>query len=139
MRRGLDNLEVALRDPSFLQANLRDADPNRVLQLRHDFQTRRASIHVQTRAEARTFVSQSAIRLHQALNVAAAPVVLEFAFGACDSLDDYTTYLTPDKLDDLYSMIQGNFVGLGVELKLDPIGLKLMNVLKGGSTPPWTC
>lgn len=135
LRRGLDNLEVALRDPAFLQANVQNAEPERVLQLRRDFQARRASIHVQTRAEARNLVSQICDQARQSLDIDAAPVILEFAYGACDSLDDYTTYLTPDKLDDLYSMIQGNFVGLGVELKLDPIGLKLMNVLKGG--PAW--
>ena len=135
LRRGLDNLEVALRDPSFLQANAPNAAPDRVLQLRHSYQARRASFHVGTRAEVRIFVGQVCDQARQVLNVDAAPVILEFAFGACDALDDYTSYLTPDKLDDLYSMIQGNFVGLGVELKLDPLGLKLMNVLKGG--PAW--
>lgn len=135
LRRGLDNLEVALRDPSFLQANSPAAPPEGVLRLRRAYQERRATIHVTNQAEARMFVSQTCDQARQALNVAAAPVILEFAFGACDALDDYTSYLTPDKLDDLYSMIQGNFVGLGVELKLDPMGLKLMNVLKGG--PAW--
>ena len=49
-------------------------------------------------------------------------MILEFVYGACDALDDYTSYLTPDKLDDLYAMIDGNFVGLGIELKLDGEG-----------------
>jgi carboxyl-terminal processing protease len=62
-------------------------------------------------------------------------VILEFTYGACDALDDYTTYLTPDKLDDLYAMIDGNFVGLGIELKLDGQGLRLVGVIRGG--PAW--
>jgi carboxyl-terminal processing protease len=135
LRHGLDNLEVALRDPSFLQANSPDAAPERVLHLRRLYQERRARIGVRSTAEARAYVSQVCDEARQDLNINAASIVLEFAFGACEALDDYTTYLTPDKLDDLYSMIQGNFVGLGVELKLDPLGLKLMNVLKGG--PAW--
>ena len=49
-------------------------------------------------------------------------MILEFVYGACDALDDYTSYLTPDKLDDLYAMIDGNFVGLGIELKLEGDG-----------------
>ena len=61
--------------------------------------------------------------------------MLEFTYGACDALDDFTSYLTPDKLEDLYAMIDGNFVGLGVELKLDKEGLLLVGVIRGG--PAW--
>ena len=53
----------------------------------------------------------------------------------CDALDDFTSYLTPDKLEDLYAMIDGNFVGLGVELKIDKEGLRLVGVIRGG--PAW--
>ena len=63
------------------------------------------------------------------------PVLLEFTCGACDALDDFTSYLTPDKLEDLYAMIDGNFVGLGIELKNDPQGLRLVGVIRGG--PAW--
>ena len=54
----------------------------------------------------------------QGIGLASTPVLLEFTCGACDALDDFTSYLTPDKLEDLYAMIDGNFVGLGVELKM---------------------
>ncbi len=58
---------------------------------------------------------------------------MEFVFGTCDALpDEYTAYLTPDKLDDMFAIIDGNFVGLGVELKLDPLGLRLVGVIRGG-------
>ena len=60
---------------------------------------------------------------------------MEFTCGACDALDDFTSYLTPDKLEDLYAMIDGNFVGLGVELKIDKEGLRLVGVIRGG--PAW--
>ena len=63
------------------------------------------------------------------------PVLLEFTCGACDALDDFTSYLTPDKLEDLYAMIDGNFVGLGIELKSDREGLRLVGVIRGG--PAW--
>ena len=62
-------------------------------------------------------------------------MILEFVYGACDALDDYTSYLTPDKLDDLYAMIDGNFVGLGIELKLEGKSLRLVGVIRGG--PAW--
>src|SRR5262249_30149410 len=63
------------------------------------------------------------------------PILMEFTCGACDALDDFTSYLTPDKLEDLYAMIDGNFVGLGVELKIDKDGLRLVGVIRGG--PAW--
>ena len=72
---------------------------------------------------------------NQAIGLASTPVLLEFTCGACDALDDFTSYLTPDKLEDLYAMIDGNFVGLGVELKIDKEGLRLVGVIRGG--PAW--
>src|SRR5262249_20851051 len=71
----------------------------------------------------------------QALGLGATPVLLEFTCGACGALDDFTSYLTPDKLEDLYAMIDGNFVGLGIELRHDKEGLRLMGVIRGG--PAW--
>ena len=135
LRRGLDNLEVALRDPLFLKTNAPQATPEAVLSLRREFQSWRDEIAAPGRSDAVAVVRQACAVGRSRIGLASPPVVLEFAFGACDALDDYTSYLTPDKLDDLYSMIQGNFVGLGVELKVDPEGLRLMNVLKGG--PAW--
>ena len=132
LRRGLDNLDVALRDPSFLKANAPTVTPARALALREIFRKRRAALATHSRAEAAAEVRAVAEQGRQSLGLAAAPIVLEFVFGACDALDDYTSYLTPDKLDDLYSMIDGNFVGLGVELKQDDHGLKLVGVLPDG-------
>ena len=34
-------------------------------------------------------------------------------------LDDYSTFLTRNQLDEVLSQIEGNFVGLGVELKAE--------------------
>src|SRR5206468_4329671 len=78
------------------------------------------------------FVVWACNEARAAAGIAPAAIVLEFAYGACDALDDYSNYLTPDKLDDLFGMIDGNFVGLGVELKIDDAGLRLVNVLPGG-------
>jgi carboxyl-terminal processing protease len=135
LRRGLDNLEVALRDPTFLQANASTTAAERVQWLRNVYRGRRDQILVTNRGQARAFVAMACEQARQALGIAAAAVILEFTYGACDSLDDYTSYLTPNKLDDLYAMIDGNFVGLGVELKQDTKGLRLVGVIKGG--PAW--
>ena len=134
VRRGLDNLEVALRDPSFtfLRLNAPDASPSRLNWLREQLRLRRDRLAVTGRDSARDEVFAACELARQAIGLNPAPVVLEFIFGTCDVLDDYTTYLTPDKLDDMFAMIDGNFVGLGVELKLDDEGLKLVGVIRGG-------
>jgi carboxyl-terminal processing protease len=132
LRHGLDNMEVALRDPTFLQANAPQSTPQNVQWLREALRKLRDRVVARDREEAKTQVLAACDLARQGLGIASSPVILEFVFGACDALDDYTCYLTPDKLDELYAMIDGNFVGLGIELKLDPIGLRLVGVIRGG-------
>ena len=136
VRHGLDNLEVALRDPVFLKANAPTADararrPGSATSLRQY----RATLAVPDRAAAIRMALTCSELGRQAIGMGATPVLLEFTCGACDALDDFTSYLTPDKLEDLYAMIDGNFVGLGIELKLDKEGLRLVGVIRGG--PAW--
>ena len=133
-RRGLDNLEVALRDPgfAFLQINAPSATPERLAWLRDQLRARREVLVVPDRDAARDQLVQICDLARQGVGIPAAAVVMEFVFATCDVLDEYTVYLTPDKLDDMFAMIDGNFVGLGVELKLDEGGLRLVGVIRGG-------
>jgi carboxyl-terminal processing protease len=82
-------------------------------------------------AEAKVWVDRSCELGRRALGLQGTAVTLEFLFGAC-ALDDYSGCLTPDRLADLYAEIDGNFVGIGVELKDSPRGLKVVHVLPGG-------
>lgn len=133
VRRGLDNMEVALRDPNVFKANnLGTPDPDRVAWLRKQLRARRDALSVPDLPTARNELIYACQLADQALGLNPAAVSLEFVFGACDALDEYTSYLTPDKLEDMFSVIDGNFVGLGVELKSDDDGLQLVGVIKGG-------
>ncbi len=134
-RRGLDNLEVAVRDPSFafLKLNAPAATPEQLSWFRDQLRARRDVLFVPNRDSAKTQVLEVCELARTGVGIPAAAVVLEFVFGCCEALpDDYTAYLTPDKLDDMFAMIDGNFVGLGVELKLDDQGLRLVGVIRGG-------
>jgi carboxyl-terminal processing protease len=135
VRNGLDNLEVALRDAVFVKTNAPAATPERVNLLRDALRQYRARLSVADRPAAIRLALTSGELARQAIGMNATPVLLEFACGACDALDDFTSYLTPDKLEDLYAMIDGNFVGLGVELKIEKDGLRLVGVIRGG--PAW--
>jgi len=135
IRRGFDNLEVALRDPkfSFLTINAPNAAPDRINWLRDRLRERRETLFVPDHETARDQVVYATELARQALGIGPAAVTLEFIFGCCEALpDDYTAYLTPDKLEDMLATIDGNFVGLGVELKHDDAGLKLVGVIRGG-------
>ena len=135
IRHGLDNLEVALRDPSFLKINETTSTPERVEWLRGQLRTMRSNLSIPDRNAAIETALAASNLANQGIGLGATPVLLEFTCGACDALDDFTSYLTPDKLEDLYAMIDGNFVGLGVELKGSPNGLRLVGVIRGG--PAW--
>jgi carboxyl-terminal processing protease len=57
--------------------------------------------------------------------------VLEYVSGATGGLDEYSAYLTSDQLSDVYSQIEGNFVGLGIELKAQDNALLIVKVITG--------
>ena len=135
VRHGLDNLEVALRDPVFVKTNAPTATPDRVTSLRETLKRYRASLVIPDRSAAVRMALRAAKWPSRRSGWPSTPVLMEFTCGACDALDDFTSYLTPDKLEDLYAMIDGNFVGLGVELKIDKEGLRLVGVIRGG--PAW--
>ena len=135
VRQGYDNLEVALRDASFsfITLNASTPEPARINWLREQLRSRRDQLVVPDRGTARDHVAQACNLASQAIGMNSAAVVMEFIYGCADALpDDYTSYLTPDKLEDMFATIDGNFVGLGVELKSDEAGLKLVGVIRGG-------
>lgn len=135
VRHGIDNLEVALRDPVFLRANHLDASAERINEVRETLRKYRTGLAIPDRPSALGMAMACADLAGKSLRLDLTPVLLEFTCGACDALDDFTSYLTPDKLEDLYAMIDGNFVGLGIELKSDNEGLRLVGVIRGG--PAW--
>ena len=59
------------------------------------------------------------------------PALLEFVAAAAGGLDEYSAYLTSRPARDVYQQIEGNFVGLGVELKADDGALLIVHVIPG--------
>lgn len=134
-RRGIDNLEVALRDPEFQRINAPTAAPAQIRTLREWLRENRSRIMAPDRKKSAEIVTAIADAAVRTAGVSRQSVYMEFIFGACDALDEFSACLTPAKLEDLYAVIDGNFVGLGVELKDDPKGLVLTSVIRGG--PAW--
>ncbi|QDT47154.1 Carboxy-terminal processing protease CtpB precursor [Symmachiella dynata] len=139
---GTESLWLALQNKKFLQTNIPNADKTRVTALcrllRESYWNKPVRYHGQARQ-----VILEICKISQArLGLRSAPIIMEYVFGSCNALDDYSSYLTPGRLKDLFGNIDGEFVGLGIEMKAElGKGMLLVNVLPdspadaGGLTP----
>lgn len=128
---GTMNLDVACGDPIFVEYNLPTTSPAEIDQFRQALRQSMAARTVRDRNEARDAVRHAAELGRQYLQLAPAVVILEYTCGAANFLDDYSAFLTADQLNEVYSQIDGNFVGLGVELKADQGALLIVDVIRG--------
>jgi carboxyl-terminal processing protease len=130
-RRGVDAIDVALGEERFRSANALHLAPQQLDALRQDlFQL--VAQRVVTSPEDLTNFAAHAARLAEArCGLRPSATILEFVTAAAGGLDEYSAYLTGDQLRDVYSQIEGNFVGLGVELKADRGDLLIVHVIPG--------
>lgn len=127
---GTESLYLALADDKFLKANLPYASPGEVQKLRSILREQYWNKPVTHRQGARQTVLEVCDLADSQVGLPAGAVIMEYLFGGCNCLDDYSTYLTPSRLSDLYGNIEGQFVGLGIEMKAEAgKGLLLVNVL----------
>jgi len=122
---------VALSEPVFVERNVpahaRAASTTFCRRLRGMLAPR----VIQTRDDARNAVADAASLARRRLEVFPTAVVLEYMCGATNALDPYSTFLTPDQLTEVYAQIEGNFVGLGIELKTQDGALLIVRVIPG--------
>ncbi len=127
---GTESLYFGLNNEKFLERNLPYGDPARIAQLRKTLREQYWNKASTGADGARRTVLDLCDLAQRELNLPASAVILEYVFGGCNSLDDYSSYLTPGKLGDLYNNIDGEFVGIGIEMKAESgKGLLLVNVL----------
>lgn len=129
VEQGTHELELALLEPKFLSSNGVKLEPGAAIALAGELRQAASADWVRTRAEAREVVAQAARWLHRRIGLPVPAAVLEYLCGATNSLDVYSAYLTPAQLAEVYSQIEGRFVGLGVELKADGGSLLIVRVI----------
>lgn len=132
LRRGTQDLEIALKDQDFISVNRIQASPEKLQQVPHQIRNVLNDRRLTDRHHAQEMVRWIARYTSRQLGVPTTPIILEYMCGATNSLDTYSTYLTGDQLDDVYSQIEGNFVGLGIELKADDGSLLIADVIAKG-------
>lgn len=127
---GTESLWLALANHKFLDRNLFGVDPVALKRLRDTLHKEYWNKDVSHGGGARAAILEVSRLAQKEISLDPSAVVLEYVFGACNCLDDYSNVLTPGRLDDLYSNIDGEFVGVGIvmEGKLGR-GMKLLNVL----------
>ena len=131
VERGTGNVELALGEMTFLDRNIPPNDRPAVEAFRRELRGIVAQQSINGRADARGIVATVARLAQERLEIAPSAVVLEYLCGATNALDPYSTYLTPDQLNEVYAQIEGNFVGLGVELKAQQGKLMIVRVISG--------
>ncbi len=130
--RGRTSLEVALTEAPFIEKNLAKLSPQQVAAFQQELQRQAGTAVINDRRRAIDTVNSVAASLEQKFGVRAQAIILEFTCGATGSLDEYSSFLSSSQMEEVFSQIEGNFVGLGVELKTEPTGLNIVNVISVG-------
>jgi carboxyl-terminal processing protease len=132
VQRGAANLDVALTEPEFVKRHYGEVELERLAPVRQEIQRIAGSPQVRSRQEARDALDRIAQIVEQRLKLPAREIIAEYACAAVGALDPYSAYLTAGQLDEVFSQIEGNFVGLGIEIKADEHSLLIVSVIPGG-------
>jgi carboxyl-terminal processing protease len=127
---GTESLYLALANDKFVSRNVPRASSESIGRLRQTLRDQYWNKNVEGSGRARATVLEVCRLCRSTVGLPETAVVMEYVFGGCNALDDYSNYLTPDRLDDLYGNIEGEFVGLGIEMQAETgRGMLLVNVL----------
>jgi carboxyl-terminal processing protease len=131
-RHGTAFLEVALMEPHFLEHLVTKASPEQVEQFRLNIHHYTEDHPVRSRMDLPDAARQVAMIAERDIGLKRSATILEFMCGAIGLLDTYTRFLTGNQLDETFSSIEGNFVGLGIEIKAQSDRLGIESVIPGG-------
>lgn len=130
---GLTSLEVALMSPDFRQRHLSTITDAQIRESILSTRRRLAEISVNNRHDAYIVASSTAKSLHETLGLNVQATAYEFVCGAISALDPYSAFMSSNQYGETMSQIEGNFVGLGVELRTHADHLEIVSVIPGGS------
>lgn len=128
---GIHAVAIALTEPKFLAAQHLSISAEAAAATARDLSLVVPLQTVQSRMTAINAVTQVTHWLKERIGLTPQPVVMEMVCGMVNALDPYSAYLTPAQLSELYSQIEGNFVGLGIELRPQVDALVVLRVISG--------
>ena len=127
--RGTQDLQLALHQDQFHSRHLASRSQAELDAFSDSVGRFIASRQIKSRQQAIDTVAATARYGQERLGLSPTAVTLEYTCAAIGALDSYSAYLTSDQLTDVYSQIEGNFVGLGIELKADNGALLIVKVI----------
>ncbi len=131
-KHGTAFLEVALTEQDFLGKHLRNADAASVEQFRKTIHKSVFGRKIQSAEELKSVVAYVANQASQQIGLMPSAVIYEYVAGSVGLLDPYSALLTPGEYREVMSQIEGNLIGLGVELWAEGSELKIVDVFRGG-------
>ena len=129
---GTRALKVALLNEHFVRQHLPRADRNRIRDFAGQLDERLNRYRIASQRDAHAVGAYAGRLAKETLGLSPTATMLEYACGAINSLDPYSAYLSGGQLDDVFSQIEGNFVGLGIELKTTGDHLDVVSVIETG-------
>jgi carboxyl-terminal processing protease len=129
--RGVTALDLALLDAAFGRANGLNLSAEQLSAARADLYKLIAERNVAGSEDLSALAVEAARLVEARCGLRQTASLLEFVAAAAGGLDEYSAYLTADQLREVYQQIEGNFVGLGVELKADSGALLIVHVIPG--------
>jgi len=124
-------LEVALTEQDFLQTHLAHIPANTVENFRRQVHQSIAGKRVSSASDLRALVAQIAAQAQQQIGLKPSATIYEYIAGSVAMLDPYSAFLTPGEYREIMSQIEGNLIGLGVELWAEGTELRIVDVFKG--------
>ncbi len=129
--KGTEAVLLAVENDAFAREHLQAAGDDWVPNFQRDLRRLAQDARIRSAYDLIENVRTAGRSARRNMGVSPTAVVMEYLFQSVSTLDPYSTYLSGGQLDELYHQIDGNFVGLGVELKEDPAGLLVVHVITG--------
>lgn len=125
-------LEVALMEQDFLSKHLPNANAAAVEEFRRTIHKSVFGRKVSSAEDLKQAVATVANQASQKIGLMPTAVIYEYIAGAVGLLDPYSALLTVGEYREIMSQIEGNLIGLGVELWAEGTELRIVDVFKGG-------
>lgn len=112
---GMESLSIAFSEEAFLRQN-RVAETIRpqLAEYGESLQKYTLSLNVHDRRTLKESVFKIAETVQRTTGISGISVIMELLCGMVNSLDSYSAWLTGGQVNDVFSLIDGHFVGLGV-------------------------
>jgi carboxyl-terminal processing protease len=130
---GLTSLEVALMSQNFREKHLPQATDEQILDAILETREKLSKVIVNNPQDAARVAQNTANWMQESLSLKQQATLYEFICGAISALDPYSAFMSKNQFSETMSQIEGNFVGLGVELRTHPDHLEIVSVIPDGS------